>query len=132
MRLKLAIFGLSIAGGLATPAWASGGIYCDAGDAAGIDLATGRLAVLHILDATVSVGKETWTTAPDRISGTPIVVGQAFQDADSIAVDLMDDNYEAVLVRLRIVTESEADEVVMAGTLAVAGRGVWAVTCEAG
>ncbi|GLQ57625.1 hypothetical protein [Devosia nitrariae] len=132
MQLKSAIVGMLVAGVLASPAWASGGIYCNAGDAAGIDLATGRLAVLHILDATVSVGEETWTTAPARISGTPIVVGQAFEDADSIAVDLMDDNYEAILVRLRLVTEREADEIVIAGTLAVAGRGVWAVTCEAG
>lgn len=132
MQLKLAIAGLSIAGGLASPAWASGGFYCDAGETAGIELATGRLAVLHILDATVSVGEETWTTAPARTPGTPIVVGQAFQDADSVAVDLMDVNFETIVVRLRLVIDREADDIIMAGTLAVAGRGVWAVTCEAG
>ncbi len=107
------------------PAHATGDISCT-GEGVSVDMLVGRLEVLSILRAVVTVGDETWSTDQSYQKGTPIAVGQAFEDDRLMLVDFMDDNLERVLGRLRVVNLED----VSAGAFALEGKGSWIVDCS--
>ena len=71
-----------------------------------------------------------WTSDPAYGDGAGIMVGQAFGDADMLLVDLLDNNFNDQVAALRLFRVTEGDAYVQAGTLSIAGVGVWAVSCE--
>jgi hypothetical protein len=109
----------------ATPARATGDISCS-GEGVSVDMLVGRLQVLSILRVVVTIGDETWSSDRNVAPGTPISVGQAFEDDRMLLVDLMDDNLEQVLGRLRVVNLAEMS----AGVFAFEGKGSWIVDCS--
>lgn len=108
---------------------ATGSIGCQGigGDDVSVELTLGSLPVLAIVAASITVGEETWSTADD--SAARLAVGQAFSEEGRILVDFVDPNFESVLVRLRLVSADEGKDQATAGTVAVAGQGVWPVSC---
>lgn len=109
----------------AAPARASGDISC-VGDGVSIDMLVGRLQVLAILRATITMGEEKWSTDPGHEPGTAMTVGQAFEDDRIMLVDFMDDNVERVIGRLRVVNL----EGISAGAFAFEGREPRIVDCS--
>ena len=109
----------------ASPAYATGDIYC-VGDGASVDMLVGRLQVISILRTVVKVGEEVWSSDQSYVAGTPITVGQAFEDDRFMAVDFMDDNLEQIIGRLRVVNLADHS----AGVFAIEGKGSWIVDCS--
>lgn len=113
------------------PAFATANIHCQATDGRSgeISLNVGRLNVLSVLSADVTAFGKTWSTVDDR--GTKILVGQAFQDDERMFVDFTDNNVDEILISLRTVRVSTADEFGEAGILRI-GKAVYPVLCESG
>jgi hypothetical protein len=110
------------------PALATGSISCEGvGDDVSVDLTVGSLPVLAIVAGQVRVADEVWAIGEG--ADHEIALGQAFSENGRILADFVDTNFEHIIVRLRLVSDSEGKDVAMAGTLAVAGTGTWPVTC---
>ncbi len=56
-------------------------------------------------------------------------MGQAFESGDSVMIDAIDLDFNAV-AQLRLYRASEGEAYVTAGTLRIPGYGAWAVSCE--
>ena len=119
-----------VAAGLASPALATEWLNCrDATGAASMDLLLGTLDVAAVAGMTVSAGEQVWASHVEYGPGDPAVVGQAFETADTLLVDAMDDGMAANFAELRLFKATEGDIVVFSGTLRVPGHGAWAVSC---
>lgn len=126
IRLAAIAFGLC---GLATPCLATEWISCASPDGgASMDILVGRVDVLAIAGMTVTVGEKVWATDPAYGPGDPAIVGQAFEDAETLRVDAVDTSY-VKLAELRLFRASEGEDHVYAGTLRIPGHGAWAVAC---
>ena len=112
------------AGLWAAPAQASGDIYCE-GEGASVDMLVGRLQVLSVLRTVIKIGDETWSSDQSYVQGTPITVGQAFED-DLMLIDFMDDNLEQIIGKLRVVNLDN----ISAGAFWMEGKGSWIVDCS--
>jgi hypothetical protein len=130
IRLAAIAIGVSLGlCGLATPSLATEWIACASSDGgASMDILVGSVDVLSIAGITVTVGDKVWATDPAYGPGDPVIVGQAFEDADTIRVDAVDDGY-VVVAALRLFKASEGEDYVHAGTLRIPGHGAWAVAC---
>ena len=115
---------------MASPAYATGEIYCTNGEDVTIDLSIGRLEVLHVLNATVSVGNQYWSTIESVENRIPINVGQAFGERERLMVDLLDENFNLIVGKLRIYRLSEGDDWASGGVFSLKDKGVWAVECQ--
>ena len=117
--------------GLAAPALATEWVHCsDATGAASFDFLVGTLDVLSIAGLTITAGDQVWASATAYGPGDPVQVGQAFEDAETIRIDAMDENMAARVANLRLFKASEGDEFAYGGTLHIPGHGVWAVSCS--
>jgi hypothetical protein len=121
----------AVLAGFATPSLATEWINCaDAEGGASFDLLVGALDVISIVGLTISVGDQVWASDVAYGPGEPVVVGQAFEDAETIRVDAMDENFNARIAELRLFKATEGDAAtVYAGTLRIPAHGVWAVSC---
>lgn len=120
-----------LAGALASsPAFATGELSCGDGKGTSIDLLVGHLDVLSVSRVVVTVGDKTWSNTPESFPGTPIQVGQAFEDSSQLLLDITDDAVNEIVGRLRLVKLSEGDSRLTAGVLSMKGEGVWAVECS--
>lgn len=113
----------------ATPAVASGGIACT-GDGVEVDLSVGRLDVISVLRATVEIGDKVWSTDPEIVPGTPIAVGQAFEDESRLLVDFTDEAVNAIVGRLRVFFLTEGDGYAAGGVFSFKDEGVFVVDCS--
>lgn len=110
------------------PAAATGSIDCaDADGEASVSLTVGSLPVLSVVGAAIEADGMRWSLGGEGESA--IAVGQAFQDADAMRVDFTDPNVESVVAALRLFSAHEGRHSAMAGTLHIAVRGAWALTC---
>jgi hypothetical protein len=126
IRLTAIALGLC---GLATPSLATEWISCASPDGgASMDILVGDVGVLSIAGMTITVGEQVWATDPAYGPGDPTKVGQAFEDAETLRVDAVDDGY-AKIAELRLFKASEGESYVHAGTLRIPGHGAWAVAC---
>jgi hypothetical protein len=128
MKRALATFALACA--LPSPALATGEISCSNGNGVGIDLLVGHVDVLSISRAVVSIGEKTWSSTPDSWPGTPISIGQAFEDERQLLLDLTDEGVNEVIGRLRLFKLNEGADNLMAGAFSFKGEGVFAVDCS--
>lgn len=117
--------------GLAVPALATEWVHCsDATGAASFDYLVGTLDVLSIAGLTITAGEQVWASDTAYGPGDPVQVGQAFEDAETIRIDALDENLAVRVAELRLFKASEGDEVAYGGTLRIPGHGVWAVSCS--
>jgi len=127
-RAAIAVLGL---GGLCTPALATEWVNCAARDgAATFDFLAGSLDVLSIVGVNVSVGEQVWANSAAYGPGDPVMIGQAYETADMILIDLMDEAMASRIAELRLFKASEAEDVVFGGTLRIPGHGAWPVSCS--
>jgi hypothetical protein len=126
---RLAALTLVLAG-LTSPAFATEWVNCsDATGAASFDLLLGATDVISVVGMTVTVGEQVWASDVAYGPGDPVIVGQAFETADTILVDAVDPGLTAIIAELRLFKATEADTPVLGGTLRVPGHGAWAVSC---
>jgi hypothetical protein len=127
--IRLAAIAISLCG-LATPSLATEWIACASSDGgASMDILVGSVDVLSIAGMTVTVGDKVWATDPAYGPGDPVLVGQAFEDAETLRVDAVDNGY-VVVAALRLFKASEGESGdIYAGTLRIPGHGAWAVAC---
>jgi hypothetical protein len=103
---------------------------CSGGPNGGsIDLLMGEMPVAAIASVNMEAGGKKWSTQKDK-GVMPIAVGQAFETADELKVDITDDALSEIVARLRIIKASEGDSFAAGGTLHIPGVGAWAVSCE--
>ncbi len=115
---------------VSSPAFATSELSCGDGQGRSIDLLVGSLDVLSVSRVVVTVGDKTWSSTPENFPGTPIQVGQAFEDSSQLLLDITDDAVSEIVGRLRVVKLGEGDSRVTAGALSMKGEGVWAVECS--
>jgi hypothetical protein len=117
----------------ATPALATEWEHCsDPGGAASLDyLAGDGLDVIAVSALTITVGEKVWASDPANGPGDPVSVGQAFEDAGTVAIDALDKDSK-VIARLRLYKASEGPDVATGGVLTIPGQGAWAVSCDPG
>jgi hypothetical protein len=113
----------------ATPAFATGELTC-AGGGASVDLLVGHLDVLSISRSVIVIGDETWSSTPDSYPGTPITVGQGFEDDRMLAVDFTDENVGEIIGRLRVLKAEEGDARAAGGVFTFKGKGAFVVDCS--
>jgi hypothetical protein len=118
--------------GLATPSLATEWINCaDAEGRASFDFLVGALDVIAVVGLTITVGDKVWASDVAYGPGEPVTVGQAFETADMILVDAMDEAVSTKIAELRLFKATEGDaSPVYAGTLRIPGHGAWAVSCS--
>ncbi len=129
MRGALALLAGLLAGVATTPALATGEIVCT-GENVTVDLLVGRLPVLNVLRAVVTIGDKTWSSQPDVMPGEAIAVGHAFEDDTRLLLDLTDDNISEVVGRLRAFTLEEGKDFVSGGVFSMKGEGAFLVDCS--
>lgn len=115
----------------AAPAHATGDISCSgATDKVSVDMLVGRLPVLSVLRAVIQIGEKTWSTDQSVSPGTPITVGQAFEDERHLLVDFTDGNVEEVVGKLRAFSLEEGENYVSGGVFSFKGEGAFLVDCS--
>ena len=114
------------------PAHATEWINCGSADnAADFSILVSFMDVLALSGITMGVGETRWSSSEAYGPGAPIAVGQAFEDAETIRVDAMDDGMMKKIGELRVFKTTEGDaETILSGTLRIPGHGAWAVTCS--
>jgi len=113
---------------LSLPAAATETIVCSNGDRASISVLLGAMDVIAVVKVDIEASGKNWSTAGEGASR--ITVGQAFETADQMLIDLTDENLNQIVAQLRLFKASEAEDHVAAGTLRIVGAGAFAVTCE--
>ena len=124
---------IAIAGlcGLATPALATEWVNCASPDGgASFDFLVGTAEVIAVTGMTITVGEQVWATDPAYGPGDPVIVGQAFEDVETIRIDAVDPAVTTKIAELRLFKATEGDATVHGGTLRVPGHGAWAVSCS--
>lgn len=94
-------------------------------------MATGRLIVLNVLGAFAEADGKAWSTGPERGEGAPMIVGQAFADAEQVMVDFTDPNIENILISVRLRFINEDEDWPLSGTMVAEGKS-FAVRCGEG
>jgi len=125
---RVAVIGLLLSAS-ASPALATGEIGCGGGNVS-VDLLVGRLDVLYVDRAIITIGDKTWTTHPDLVPGTVISVGQGFEDDRQMIVDFTDGNVSEIVGRLRVFKLSDGDSAAAGGVLSMKGAGAHVINCS--
>jgi len=121
--------------GMALPAHATEWMDCgDAEKTVSLRVLLGALDVIAVNAIEIEAKGKKWSTATSEGS-TRITTGQAFETADQIWIDVTDENVAQIVARLRLFkasddTEGAENSYAVAGTLAMPGLGVWAVSCS--
>jgi len=110
------------------PAQATETTICS-GDGASISLLMGAMPVVSIAKADMEAGTRRWSTQKQD-GFTTVTVGQAFETAEILHVDITDENVSEILAKLRVYKASESDFYAAGGTLWISGVGAWAVSCS--
>ena len=92
-----------------------------------LEMATGRLPVLYVIGAYAEADGKSYSTGPERGTGTPFVIGQAFADDDVVLADFTDPNFESILVSVRLKFDGTED-LPLTGTVTLDGKS-YPVTC---
>lgn len=116
----------------ATPANATGGVYCEGArdDKVAALLTVGRVPGFAVVEARIGAGDQDWAMH-GRNGATPIVLLQGAVLGDLTIADFGDPNYEWVVASLRLVSGEDEDGLVVAGgVLSIADVGTWPVVCD--
>lgn len=122
---------------LAGPASATEWITCGDGEKkVSFDVLVGLMDVIAIDTVRIEAGGKKWSTKP--VAGeTRVEVGQAFETADQIWIDILSEGMGGHVAKLRLFKASEvvegSDDGVFdatGGTLQMPGIGAWVVGCS--
>jgi len=128
--MRSSIFVLLVLAMTSSTGLATENIICaDASNAATMTFLVGTTPGLAPLGLYMRSGDKKWSTRKED-GGTTVTVAQSFSDDSGMRIDVADDNLERIIAELRVNLAREGGEIVFAGTLRIAGIGVWAVTCE--
>lgn len=118
--------------GLGLPAQATEWLSCfDDTGTYGVNLLLGSTEKLSIAGIIVSTDKKTWASSPEYAPGEGVQVAQAFEDAETLRVDLTDDNFMLNIAHLRVFkAQLNGGETIQSGTLVITDSGVWPVVCK--
>lgn len=120
-----------LCGLLTSPSLATEWISCVAPDgAATFDFLVGSLDVLSVAGLNISTGDKVWASSAAYGPGEPVVVGQAFETADTIMIDALDEGMAARVASLRLFKLAGDEAPVYGGTLEIVGLGGWPVSCS--
>jgi hypothetical protein len=120
---------------MALPAHATEWMDCgDAEETVSIRVLLGAMDVIAVNTIEIEAQGRKWSTAGGE-GVTPITTGQAFETDDQIWIDVTDEAVNELVARLRLFKTFDNSEGVennsaTGGTLAITGRGVWAVSCS--
>lgn len=117
---------------LAAPSSATEWVNCgDAQGEASFDFLVGALDVISVVGLTITAGEKVWASDIAYGPGEPVAVGQAFEDAETIRIDAMDENLMTRVAELRLFKATEGNAAAAyGGTLRIPGHGAWAVSCS--
>ena len=88
---------------LASPVAATEWLNCSDGDgAASIDLLLGAMDIAAVVGVTVSTGDRVWASHVEYGPGDPVTVGQAFETADVLMLDIMDEAVADKVAEVRL------------------------------
>jgi hypothetical protein len=127
-RAAIAAVGLC---GLAMPSLATEWINCASPDGgASFDILVGTTDVLSVAGMTITVGDQVWATDPAYGPGDPVIVGQGFEDAETLRIDAVDPGVTTRIAELRLFKATEGEALaIYGGTLRIPGHGAWSVSC---
>jgi hypothetical protein len=130
--MKRAALALSLGMLLASPAMATEWVSCASpGGEASFDYLAGAMDVISVVGLNISVGEQVWASDVAYGPGDPVVVGQAFEDAETVRIDAMDADMINFIARLRLFKAASADGAdAYGGTLDIPGHGTWPVACS--
>ena len=126
MKRLLAVVTLLVTA--ATPAKATEWLICSHGEDTSIRVLLGSADVIAINTIEIEIGTTTWSTKGK--GETLINIGQAFETADQLMLDVTDKDSASIFAQLRLFKASETEDYVYGGTLRVRDQGVWAVSCS--
>ena len=131
---RVGTIALLLAGLIGTPAMATEWVSCAApGGEASFDYLVGTLDVLAPVGLNVSVGEKVWASDVAYGPGDPIALGQAYEDAETVRIDVLDDAMSTLVAQLRLFKAQEGEgDTVYSGTLRIPGYGAWPVSCTPG
>ena len=132
---RLRVAAALILAGMALPAHATEWVDCgDAEKTVSLRVLLGAMDVIAVNAIEIEAAGKTWSTAGTD-GAARVTTGQAFETADQLWIDVTDEAVSQVVARLRLFkasddTEGLQNSSAMAGTLALPGLGVWAVSCS--
>lgn len=129
--IRIGAAALLLAGLAAVPASATEWVSCASpGGEASFDYLVGTLEILVPVGLNVSVGEKVWASDVAYGPGDPIAVGQAFEDDETVQIDVMDDAMSTLVAQLRLFKAQEGDsDLIYSGTLRIPDFGAWTVIC---
>jgi len=132
MTIRAAIAAFGLCGLIATPSAATEWINCVAPDGgATFDFLVGSLDFLSVAGLNISAGEKVWASSAAYGPGEPVVVGQAFETADTIMIDAMDESMATKVAELRLFKLEDAElGPIYGGTLKITSHGAWPVSCS--
>jgi hypothetical protein len=109
-------------------------VSCTAPDGvASFDYLSGSLDVLAIAGLNISVGDKVWASSAAYGPGEPVSVGQAFEDDETVQIDVVDEAGSAIIARLRLFKAQDGERgAIYGGTLRIPNSGAWSVACVGG
>lgn len=115
---------------LATPALATGEVYCEATDDSGavFGYEFGQVPGLAVLGATIHANGTSWNTQ-ETDGAIPIMVAQGAYDGAHTLIDFADPSFIEIIASVRLMTAREGDDHVTVGTLLIHGVGVYPLAC---
>jgi hypothetical protein len=115
----------------ASPASATEWVSCASpGGEASFDYLAGTLDVLSVVGLNISVGERVWASDVAYGPGDPVVVGQAFEDAQTVRIDAVDEAVSTIIASLRLFKADQDGATAYGGTLSIPGHGAWPVACS--
>lgn len=129
MKVSVAMVAIALSA-VSAPALAAHSVLCTNGDSASISMVLGDEAVIRPTGINISVDEKNWSSDPNASSSRQVNVGQAFEDADHVMIDLTDVATAEVLIKLRLYTVTDPTSgKIGGGTMWVKGVGAYSVTC---
>ena len=115
----------------ASPAFATGGVYCDGArdKDVGAFLTVGRVPGFAVVDAVITTKDRAWTIRAQD-GAAPIVLVQGAVIGDLTVADFADPNVENIVASLRVVRADNEQGFAAAGVLSIPGVGAWPLVCE--
>lgn len=108
----------------------------DGEDKVSFDVLIGLMDVIAIDTIRIEANGKIWSNKP-QVGETKIEVGQAFETADQMWIDVLSEGMGSFVAKLRLFKASETVEGsedgvfdATAGTLQMPGIGAWAVRCS--
>ena len=120
---------------MSAPAPATEWVICSGGEGkVSFDVLLGLIDVIAIDTVKIEANGKKWSTKPEA-GETKVDVGQAFETADQMWIDMTEAQSGAIIAKLRLLKASDDAEGVeatdaTAGVLHLPGLGVWAVNCS--